>query len=295
MAYKPRARYSYSTRNDSGGWTTTFELTAKDILLLEFTNKYLNIQYQTPSGVWHQRVLLPDHYETYQDLLQAMRVRVLDEEDPSGYNYIEPDLHIDEGGRLKGNKHDNVLVGSTGDDILISKLGDDILQGDDISKTVWLAGNDELFGGSGDDTLNGGKGSDILYGGSGDDTFHGGKGADIFVLEKFNGSNLGDQIVGFEIGIDQIRVQADWVEKGFLSLDFVSIDQESETIDVAIVLEKPYVYADIITYYLANNSTLPDDFGTINKITLRNVEYEDGAIFELFNSPVEDNILFEVV
>ena len=99
----------------------------------------------------------------------------------------------------------------------------------------------------------------------------------------------------FEIGIDQIRVQADWVEKGFLSLDFVSIDQESETIDVAIVLEKPYVYADIITYYLENNSTLPDDFGTINKITLRNVEYEDGAIFELFNSPVEDNILFEVV
>ena len=105
-----------------------------------------------------------------------MRVRVLDEEDPSGYSYIEPDLHIDEGGRLKGNKHDNVLVGSTGDDILISKLGDDILQGDDISKTVWLAGNDELFGGGGNDTAYGYRGDDILYGGSGNDKLHGGHG-----------------------------------------------------------------------------------------------------------------------
>jgi Ca2+-binding RTX toxin-like protein len=163
MAYKPRVRYSDSTRNDSGGWTTTFELPAKDILLLEFTNKYLNIQYQTPQGVWHHRILLPDHYETYQDLMQAMRVRVLDEEDPSGYSYIEPDLHIDEGGRLKGNKHDNVLVGSTGDDILIGKLGDDILHGDDISKTVWLAGNVELFGGGGNDTAYGYRGDDILW------------------------------------------------------------------------------------------------------------------------------------
>ena len=178
MAYKPRVRYSDSTRNDSGGWTTTFELPAKDILLLEFTNKYLNIQYQTPQGVWHHRILLPDHYETYQDLLQAMRVRVLDEEDPSGYSYIEPDLHIDEGGRLKGNKHDNVLVGSTGDDILIGKLGDDILHGDDISKTVWLAGNDELFGGGGNDTAYGYRGDDILYGGSGSDKLHGGHGQD---------------------------------------------------------------------------------------------------------------------
>jgi hypothetical protein len=28
---------------------------------------------------------------------------------------------------------------------------------------------------------------------------------------------------------------------------------------------------------------------------LRNIDYEDGAIFELLTSPVEDNILFEVV
>jgi Ca2+-binding RTX toxin-like protein len=393
MAYKPRVRYSDSTRNDSGGWTTTFELPAKDILLLEFTNKYLNIQYQTPQGVWHHRILLPDHYETYQDLMQAMRVRVLDEEDPSGYSYIEPDLHIDEGGRLKGNKHDNVLVGSTGDDILIGKLGDDILHGDDISKTVWLAGNDELFGGGGNDTaygyrgddilyggsgndklhgghgqdqlfggggqdtlyggyghdtlfggkssdtshgndgnddlygdggndklhggkgndildggwgkdtlyggdgdntLNGGKGNDILYGGDGDDTFHGGNGADIFVLERFNGLNLGDQIMDFEIGTDKVRVQADWINDGRISLDFIP-DSNDNTIDVVITRATRYSDKEIFDY-LGEHDALPPDFDySINEITLRNIDYEDGAIFELLTSPVEDNILFEVV
>ena len=178
MAYQPRVRYWDADRDDKGVWTITFELPATDILLLEFTNKYLKIQYNTPNGVWHQWMQLHDHYETYQDLLQGMRVRVLDEEDPSGYSYIEPDLHIDEGGRLKGNKHDNVLVGSTGDDILIGKLGDDILHGDDISKTVWLAGNDKLFGGGGNDTAYGYRGDDILYGGSGSDKLHGGHGQD---------------------------------------------------------------------------------------------------------------------
>jgi hypothetical protein len=169
MAYNSRVRYSDTDRNDSGGWTITFELPAEDILLLEFTNEYLKIQYNTPNGGRHQWMQPHDHYETYQDLLQGVRVCVLDEEDPTGYSYIEPELHIDEGGKVKGNKHDNFLVGSTGDDKIIGKGGDDILHGDDISKTVWLAGNDELFGGGGNDTAYGYRGDDILCGGSGSD------------------------------------------------------------------------------------------------------------------------------
>ena len=55
----------------------------------------------------HQWRQLNDHYETTQDLLQGVRVRVLDEEDPTGYSYIEPELQIDEGGKVKGNKYDN--------------------------------------------------------------------------------------------------------------------------------------------------------------------------------------------
>ena len=112
-----------------------------------------------------------------------MRVLVKDEDEPSGYHYVEPELHIGEGGKLKGNKHDNLLVCATGDDVIVGKLGNDILHGEDISKTVWLAGNDRLFGGGS---------NDLLYGGSGNDTLYGGQSADIFVLEKFDGSNLGD-------------------------------------------------------------------------------------------------------
>ena len=47
---------------------------------------------------------------------------------------------------------------------------------------------------------------------------------------------------------------------------------------------------------LGEHDALPPDFDhSINEITLRNIDYEDGAIFELLTSPVEDNILFEVV
>ena len=163
-----------------------------------------------------------------------MRVRVKDEDDPSGYRYVEPELHIGEGGKLKGNKHDNLLVGATGDDVIVGKLGDDILHGEDISKTVWLAGNDQLFrGGS----------NDLLYGGSG----NGGQGADIFVLEKFDGSNLGDQIMNFEIGTDQIRLRADWVKDGWISLDFTP-DANEKTVDVEIMLAKRFEAGELSDY-----------------------------------------------
>ena len=47
---------------------------------------------------------------------------------------------------------------------------------------------------------------------------------------------------------------------------------------------------------LRPSGPLPPDFDpSVNEITLRNIDYEDGAIFELLTSPVEDNILFEVV
>ena len=41
-----------------------------------------------------------------------------------------------------------------------------------------MLGNDKLYGGDGDDTLNGGDGHDKLYGGEGDDTLNGGSGND---------------------------------------------------------------------------------------------------------------------
>jgi Ca2+-binding RTX toxin-like protein len=215
-----------------------------------------------------------------------MRVLVKDEDEPSGYHYVEPELHIGEGGKLKGNKHDNLLVCATGDDVIVGKLGNDILHGEDISKTVWLAGNDRLFGGGS---------NDLLYGGSGNDTLYGGQSADIFVLEKFDGSNLGDQIMDFEIGTDQIRVQADWVKDGWISLDFTP-DANNKTVDVKITLAKRFEAGELSDYIEKYDALLLDFDPSVNKITLRDVNYEESDIVELLTSPVEEgNILFDIV
>ena len=49
-----------------------------------------------------------------------------------------------------------------------------------------LTGTADLFGGNGNDTLNGGDGNDILFGGTGDDTVVGGKGTDTAFLGAGN-------------------------------------------------------------------------------------------------------------
>ena len=98
----------------------------------------------------------------------------------------------------------------------------------------------------------------------------------------------------FEIGTDHIRVQADWINDGRISLDFIP-DSNDNTIDVVITRATRYSDKEIFDY-LGEHDALPPDFDySINEITLRNIDYEDGAIFELLTSPVEDNNLFEVV
>jgi len=63
----------------------------------------------------------------------------------------------------------NVDAGA-GNDQVFAGAEDDTLQGGD--------GNDHLRGGAGDDTIDGGKGNDTILGGDGDDTLSGGPGAD---------------------------------------------------------------------------------------------------------------------
>jgi Ca2+-binding RTX toxin-like protein len=73
--------------------------------------------------------------------------------------------------------------GSAGDDLIFGSTGDDIIRGG--------AGNDTLSGGLGDDILHGGDGNDALYGGDGDDFLFGDGGADTLV-----GGNGDDYLVG---------------------------------------------------------------------------------------------------
>lgn len=69
------------------------------------------------------------------------------------------------------------------DDALFGGEGDDLLDGS--------AGHDPLFGGAGDDTLDGGSGDDRLDGGDGDDSLFGGEGAD-----HLKGGSGADQLLG---------------------------------------------------------------------------------------------------
>jgi hypothetical protein len=63
---------------------------------------------------------------------------------------------------LKGGEGDDELTGGSGDDTIEGNAGEDFLSGG--------KGNDELFGNAGDDFLSGGPGDDTLDGGSGFDS-----------------------------------------------------------------------------------------------------------------------------
>jgi Ca2+-binding RTX toxin-like protein len=77
-------------------------------------------------------------------------------------------------------------------------IGDDRLEGGD--------GDDLLNGGAGNDVLFGGDGVDRLIGGSGDDSLIGGGGIDIFALESGDEGTVGsaavDTISDFAVGVD---------------------------------------------------------------------------------------------
>jgi len=83
---------------------------------------------------------------------------------------------------VKGDQFNNILYGiSTGgnpDDILFGEAGNDQLLG--------YLGNDTLDGGAGDDELHGHIGNDILKGGVGRNELYGGEGDDLYHIEGVN-------------------------------------------------------------------------------------------------------------
>ncbi|MGY8676023.1 MAG: calcium-binding protein, partial [Verrucomicrobiia bacterium] len=118
------------------------------------------------------------------------------------------------GDELHGGAGGDWLYGNLRDDRIFGDNGNEVIAGD------WLAGpfyalhqnasvdggNDELFGGSGEDKLLGGGGDDILWGGAdsdwlegqnGNDTMYGGAWIDIMVLDTSDRYDVfGDSIDG---------------------------------------------------------------------------------------------------
>lgn len=91
---------------------------------------------------------------------------------------------------------DELLYGGAGNDTLDGRNGDDELHGGS-GDDLLIGGNhdDTLFGGSGDDVLHGNNHADLLYGGTGNDELYGGNHADVLF-----GGGGGDQLYGGQHG-----------------------------------------------------------------------------------------------
>ena len=100
------------------------------------------------------------------------------------------------------------IFGGSGNDSLTGNTNVNYLDGwagDDFLSG--LDGDDTLFGNDGKDTLNGGSGNDTLSGDLDQDTLIGGSGSDLFLLGQ-NGAQtdvaFADLITDFQVGIDTI-------------------------------------------------------------------------------------------
>ena len=140
-----------------------------------------------------------------------------------------------------------------------SAFGDSLVGSNNVMNTLdGGAGNDFLYGLSGDDTLIGGAGADILDGGLGIDTMTGGAGQDFFVFADGFGS---DTITDFANDLDK--------------LDFTA--QTTLTSLAAVLAVSSQVGADTVIALDANNTI------TLQNFTLADL---DAADF-VFASPAE--------
>ncbi len=93
---------------------------------------------------------------------------------------------------LVGNIADNNLFGGTGGDSVMGGEGHDFITGN--------SGVDTLFGDSGDDHMLGGADGDLLFGGTGNDTADGGSGSDLVVDgdgdDNLSGGSQNDTVQG---------------------------------------------------------------------------------------------------
>ena len=227
-------------------------------------------------------------FESARQVRDTYKIRVHDKDNPNKYHYLDYAINIEKGGKLKGDNDDNVIVGTLGDDKIIGKGGDDILHGDDVSKTVWIAGDDKLYGGNGHDKLYGYRGNDKLYGGDG---------ADIFVLSKIivrnpgirdTGIQIHDIVDDFDIGVDKVRVQQEWIDKGWVKIT-ANHDTEFDEYDLIVQFKMQF----------EKDEELPNKITLGSQIKLDYLSSTDMAAYYAAGGTIgvaeADNILLDIV
>ncbi|MEY4981985.1 MAG: hypothetical protein RIR62_251 [Pseudomonadota bacterium] len=88
-----------------------------------------------------------------------------------GSTFNDVIIGFDDEALTGGDIYINILFGGGGDDFIDGRAGGDSLDGG--------TGNDTVFGGLGNDSMGGGEGQDQLFGGDGTDLVDGGEGADL--------------------------------------------------------------------------------------------------------------------
>jgi len=104
---------------------------------------------------------------------------------------------------ILGTEFDDNLYGNSSDNSLDGSWGNDVIYGE--GGGDWLEGslgNDVLFGGDGDDILNGGDGDDNMHGEVGADLLDGGAGNDTIGYDMSNGGVQIDLLLGTASGGD---------------------------------------------------------------------------------------------
>jgi len=137
--------------------------------------------------------------------------------------------------------HDSIAGGGDVGQIIYGGAGDDTLNGTGVNDIIYGGsgndtikgnnGDDTIYGGSGNDTINGNNGNDTIIGGFGADYLTGGNGDDRFVYLSVPDSHAGqfDTISDFASGSDKIDLTA-LGALAFLALTSTSTSVPAHTI-----------------------------------------------------------------
>lgn len=155
--------------------------------------------------------------------------------------------------RADGGDGADLIFGGDGQDALYGRRGRDVLFGDDRTVGYHESSDrfdDILFGGGGNDTVQGGRGDDMLHGGTGDDVLHGGYGDDI--LDGAGGNDIligyyGDNILTGGGGADRFVFGAPNGGNNGTITDFDAV------LDILELHVEP---GREVTFYRNNNDTL---------------------------------------
>jgi Ca2+-binding RTX toxin-like protein len=125
--------------------------------------------------------VIVDHDDAAQQSFNVNLFNVISIRGNTGNDTLTVDGSIDVPTQILGQGGNDVIDGGPDRMLLNGGSGNDEIRGDGV-----------LIGGSGDDTILGGRKRDFLYGGSGDDSIRGGKGSDIIFAGKGNDTCKGD-------------------------------------------------------------------------------------------------------